>query len=204
MKEKKELIKNYLLDEKISEEERKERFEIAWDIWENFDSIRIEKQREIFLKLQKVLLEELQSTPYEITSIDWGAIYIAKKEWKETLPDRGIYSLAIEKCHNPQPMLGIVRNKVFTVPTEEKICKILAQNGYTKTQWWLGYAPISKEWYPNRKRCYLDIFYQPNNVIEKLKEEFKTVYELVINSEELKVLLDKAVIERKKDLGILT
>jgi len=63
MKEKKELIKNYLLDEKISEEERKERFEIAWDIWENFDSIRIEKQREIFLKLQKVLLEELQSTP---------------------------------------------------------------------------------------------------------------------------------------------
>ena len=32
--QKKEIIKNYLLDEKIPVEERKERFEIAWDVWE--------------------------------------------------------------------------------------------------------------------------------------------------------------------------
>jgi len=42
-KEKKELIKNYLLDEKISEEERKERFEIAWNIWEKLPEIAKEE-----------------------------------------------------------------------------------------------------------------------------------------------------------------
>jgi hypothetical protein len=49
-KEKKELIKNYLLDEKISEEERKERFEIAWDIWENFQSILHDQSFQVFKK----------------------------------------------------------------------------------------------------------------------------------------------------------
>jgi hypothetical protein len=64
--QKKEIIKNYLLDEKIPVEERKERFKIAWDLWENFESIKEDIRRELAVKMVEQLNSDEFLRDYEI------------------------------------------------------------------------------------------------------------------------------------------
>ena len=77
----KEIIKNYLLDEKIPVEERKERFKIAWDIYTYFDEIRKEiALSRVFLPLKKKV-ESVTPSSFVISNFDFGSIYylVARK-----------------------------------------------------------------------------------------------------------------------------
>ena len=84
-KEKKELIKNYLLDEKISEEERKERFEIAWDIEENFERIKFELRQKLIKELKQKIEQSEGFRDYIIINRGliegekYGTLFIFKK-----------------------------------------------------------------------------------------------------------------------------
>jgi len=85
--EKKELIKNYLLDEKISEEERKERFEIAWDIEENFERIKFELRQKLIKELKQKIEQSEGFRDYIIINRGliegekYGTLFIFKKNW---------------------------------------------------------------------------------------------------------------------------
>ncbi len=76
---------------------KKEKFELAWDIWETFEAIKSELSRENIFKPLEGRIRELIEEPYEITFVDWGSVYVAKSEWKQKENDRGIYALCIEK-----------------------------------------------------------------------------------------------------------
>ncbi len=68
--EKKELIKNYLLEKGVSEEERKRRCEIAWDIWENLSDILFELEQDFINALYKKILNSDEFSRYEISDPD--------------------------------------------------------------------------------------------------------------------------------------
>ena len=166
MLNKKELIKNFILNP--NPEERKLRFEIAWDIWENFQSILHEKSFEVFKSL-KEKVEEIISPPYIVTYIDFGSLYVAKEFWKENEKDRGIYSIGIEKWDRDWITVGIVKNQLFNVDLEEKIRAVLTSKGLKSVQWFPGYLPIS-DWFSSNKEYYFKIFLDFEEV---LKEEPK-------------------------------
>ena len=79
--QKKEIIKNYLLDDRLSVDEKKERFEIAWDIYTYFDEIRKEiALSRVFLPLKKKV-ESVTPSSFVISNFDFGSIYylVARK-----------------------------------------------------------------------------------------------------------------------------
>ena len=116
--EKKEIIKNYLLNEKISEEERKERFEIAWDIWEHFDNIKLNLKQQMLKNFINKIKNSDEFKNYEIN--DEGLIegkrfkplIIFKRDWALS-PDNqiGILNYAFEAEQNSihENCIGIVK-----------------------------------------------------------------------------------------------
>ncbi|WP_457555791.1 hypothetical protein [Candidatus Pyrohabitans sp.] len=106
--EKKELIKNYLLEKGVSEEERKRRYEIAWDIWENFSDILFELERDFINALYKKILNSDEFSRYEISDPDelrngyfpkkgdFYNISIYKKNWLQSMDEnRGILNYSV-------------------------------------------------------------------------------------------------------------
>ncbi len=99
--DKKELIKNYLLEEGLKDEERKIRFEIAWDIRENLETINFEIKQELMKELLEKLKNSEEFKGYEI--IDCGLIEgekckpltIFKSTWKVD-EEKGILHYALE------------------------------------------------------------------------------------------------------------
>ena len=85
--EKKEMIKGYLLDENISEEERKERFEIAWDICENFEEIKLSLKQEMLKAFVNKISNSEEFRGYEVhdkglrEGKKYGLLIIFKKDW---------------------------------------------------------------------------------------------------------------------------
>jgi hypothetical protein len=95
-----EVIKNFLLDESVSPEIRRERFEIAWDIKNHFDEITKILRQKVFEtvldKLKKI--EDFKS--YKKSDLGflkgdkWGSFILYKDEW--TINGNPIVSYAIE------------------------------------------------------------------------------------------------------------
>lgn len=201
----KEVIKSYLFEG--ADETKREKFELSWDFWKNFEEIKREVSQENILEPLKKMIENLiKDGPYRITYIDWTNIYFAKPEWKQKEDDRGIYALCIEKRDEEGRLtVGIVRNKPFTTSIEKDINEILLSKGFRKTQWWVGYIPI-RDWnygwnYDDLKKYYLNVFFNPQPIVEFLFGYFEELYRTVKENPELEDLLDKSVRERKSQLS---
>jgi len=86
---KKELIKNYLLEKGVSEEERKKRFKIAWDIWKNFEYILFELKQDFLKSFIRKIENSKEFKDYKIfvhptlLNVDKGKgrLCISKKDW---------------------------------------------------------------------------------------------------------------------------
>jgi len=198
MNSKKEVIKCFLFEG--TDEMKREKLEIAWDIWENFGRIKEEKAmdvlKEVYEGINKIIFE-----PYIVTLWDGQSIYVAKSEWKENAEDRGIYSISIEvrKWFKEERIrIGIVKNKSFKVSYENRIKDILYSKGLIQARdnWWLSYLPLYK--HKGERDYYLDVFLNPDGVVDKLITYFEKVYKIITDDKELEGLLDNAVKEKRE------
>ena len=92
--QKKEIIKNYLLDESLPVDERMERFKIAWDVWENFENIKEDMRRKLANEIvrqlnSKEFADFLQRKDYEMVNLGLETkgmsgypIKVFKRSWK--------------------------------------------------------------------------------------------------------------------------
>lgn len=100
--DKKKLIKNYLFEEGLKDEERKIRFEIAWDIWENLEKIKFEIKRKLMRELFERLKNSEEFKGYEIVNLGlidgekWDHFEIFKPTWKTDEGENGILHYALE------------------------------------------------------------------------------------------------------------
>ena len=194
--DKKKIIEEYLFDGNIEE-----KFELDWDIWENFEEIKKDRaKKHVFEPLANKIKNELLKDPFQITMIDWGSIYIAKPKWQEGNKDRGIYALCVEKLDRSWPSIGIVRNKQFTTELEKQMIDMLSRQGFRSTQWFLGYIPIPDWKYSDLKEYYKIVFFNPKEIVDFFFNYFKQVYEVVTGMPELEQLLDRSVEARKKQI----
>ena len=119
--QRKEVIKNYILDERLTPEERGERFEVAWDIWNYFDDILRELALNNFIQPLKRKLEEVLPSSFEVSKFyvrnitktkEIIGIYITKPEWRLGPEDRGVVAVAFERWNNGSTV-GLVKNGQF-------------------------------------------------------------------------------------------
>jgi len=90
--QKKEIIKHYLLDERVPLEERKERFQVAWDVWENLESIKEDMRRKLAVKvLEQINSDKFFNENYEIKDFGFGTegkagcpVAVFKPAWKKS------------------------------------------------------------------------------------------------------------------------
>lgn len=201
--EKLEILENFLLEEEVSSEVKKERFEIAWDIWENFGEIL---KKLAYKKFINPLIERLKPIlgNFIVTQVYDSAIYIAKPHWKISEKDRGIIAIAMERWGNPQTTFGLVKNENSKFPFEEEIKNLLKKKYELRpTSWWLGYLPDEKKPPTTKlplKDYYLEILLNPEKVVEEHFSALKKVLDIA-NDEEVSQLLEKLVEERKKQLS---
>ena len=188
-KEKKELIKNYLLDEKISEEERKERFEIAWDIWEKlpeiakeevillFDEIKNCIQNEEEIKNEWIALNTLRKSFYK-----WSGIYLFKKSWTLDSEKEWILSITLEPdCFSyyfivPTNLFISIKKSKFIEKEKTDLNNItnrLNQNfvqGKSGNEWvWWKYLERYKE--IHTQKFWLDFIGKKQEIIEYCSRE---------------------------------
>ena len=77
-----ETLKKFIFNEKLSEEEKKARFEIAWDIWKSFEIIKSDLDAEIIRKLYSALKQSNEFVNYVvIKELPQETIWIFKPEW---------------------------------------------------------------------------------------------------------------------------
>jgi len=89
--QKKEIIKNYLLDENLPLEERKERFRIAWDVWESFERIKEDIRKALAIKIvEEFYSNEFFRSDYEINNFGFETqgkagcpIIVFKHTWRK-------------------------------------------------------------------------------------------------------------------------
>ncbi len=199
-----EVIKNFLLDESVSLEIRKERFEIAWDIKENFDKIKAKFSLERVIKPLKEKLEQYLDT-YTVSRFDYGSIYIIKPHWKESKNDRGIVAIAIERWFRDNSTVGLVKNTGSKLPLEDEVRKLLEQKYSLRTthSWWLGYLPDERK-PPTTKlslrEYYLQILLNPERVVEEHFLALKEVLDIA-NDKEISQLLEEIVKARKEQIS---
>jgi len=95
-----EIIKNFLLDENISPEIRRERFEIAWDIRNSLDEIKKLLRRKVFESVVEKLRNIDSFRDYKkidkgfLRGEKWGNFILYKENW--VMYDEPIISYAIE------------------------------------------------------------------------------------------------------------
>ncbi|WP_032496246.1 hypothetical protein [Hydrogenivirga sp. 128-5-R1-1] len=196
MMDRKKIIEEYLFEG--TPEEKKEKFEIAWDVRESFDSIRSgQSKTKVFEPLASRIEKDLLEEPFKITYLDWGSVYVAKREWRQDEKDRGIYAICVEKWNRGWPTIGIVRNKPFTTDTEKQIGDILSRQNFRPTQWYLGYIPIPDWNYGDLRDYYRIVLLNPLEIVDFFFNYFKQVYEIVRKTPGLEQLLDRSVEERK-------
>jgi len=211
----------------VSEEVR-QNFEIAWDIWENFQKIKENAEKNLLFKFLEKLKDKVEEelpikehgfkvfmTDPKLKSSDCksppcGGLYISKPEWLQDNNDRGIYSIAVEKWG--KFFIGIIRNKEknkenFNISAESEIIKILQSLKYETDHWFIGLVPIDSDPYfnfkhENDKEFYLEkLLSDYNNLLEKTFFYIKKVYEDLTGNEDLLNLFEEAVKERKEELN---
>jgi len=186
-------------------EEVKENFEIAWDIWENFDKIKENAGKNLLFKFLKKLKDKVEE---ELSIKERGftskielksrkGLYISKQDWQENYQDIGIYAIGVEKW-NKSLVVGIVKNDMnFKTDKESEIIRILESlNNYNiPKNWnngWIGYEIIKED-----KEFYEKLLSDYNNLLE---ETFSYIKDLIGN-EDLLNLFEEAVKERKEQLN---
>jgi len=194
-----EIIKKFLLDESISLEIRKERFEIAWDIKEYFDKVLEELA---YRKFINPLIERLKPIlgDFIITKIYSSAIYIAKPHWKISANDRGIVSIVMER-DKFQTTIGLVKNNNNKFPLEDKTKNLLkVKYGLRSTSDWLGYLPDERKppttKLPSRD-FYLEILTNPKKVVEEHFQALKEVLDIA-NDKDISQLLEDLIKAKKE------
>jgi len=108
------LIGNYLLDEKISEEERKERFEIAWDIWKSFKEIKLSLKQRMLKALMNKISSSNEFRGYEVR--DGGIegeqcgslIILFKKDWLSSGSKIGVLNYVFDASTHKN-VVGIMK-----------------------------------------------------------------------------------------------
>ncbi len=82
-----EIIKNFLLDESVSPEIRRERFNIAWDIRNHLDEVKKSLRQKVFEKVVEKLRNSEVFKDYEKVDKGFlegktnGTLWIFKKSW---------------------------------------------------------------------------------------------------------------------------
>ncbi len=95
-----EIIKNFLLDESVSPEIRRERFDIAWDIRNHLDEVKKFLRQKVFEKVVEKLRNSEAFKDYEkvddgfLRGDKWGNFTLYKKAW--LLNEKPLLSYAIE------------------------------------------------------------------------------------------------------------
>jgi len=221
---KREIIKNYLLDESLSVDERKERFGIAWDIWENLEKIRKEMRKKVLVTLVNRIKESQEFSGYEIKDdglLDgqkWKVLRIYKSSW--FLPKIGVplsYAIEAEKHNYYDLYLGIVKwddeegipfrgnwKNVRKIPFKwkeilsgvfEKLEKF--SKGWKISDWWIAWKYFDS-YYAGmwRREFYLEIIERGYDAVAEYY--FREFLKLKEATEEL---LDSFIDEYKKSLS---
>ena len=191
MKEKKEIIKNYILDKKISEEERKERFEIAWDIWENFLLLCEDIKKEFVQKHIQPEIEKLFGESFFIRDlifrdkICYLNVVLVKRNWlinnnpfyviKLNHDECGNYELGLERWINNNISQDILKR-------EEEIRNFVSSKREfnSVTQWWKfrkRFRGSSSD--DGGLNFILSLFFTPEKEANILKEEFSQLRQLL-------------------------
>ncbi len=77
-----EIIKEFIFSESLSNEEKKARFDIAWDVWKSFDILKSELEAEIINKLYKAVKENNEFANYVVLhNVEQKTIWIFKPQW---------------------------------------------------------------------------------------------------------------------------
>ncbi len=186
-------------------EDIKENFEIAWDVWENFPKIKSDLLSKFIRELKDKVEKELsiKEHGFIVSYFDSRSLYISKPEWREKNGDRGIYAIAVEKWDRDNFTIGIVRNNPFKTNIESEIISMLQSLNYRTTQWFIGYLPLDSYFYFNNKEFYLErLLLDYDNLLGKTFYYLKKVYEDLIGNRDLLYLFEKSVKERKKQLNL--
>jgi len=224
--QKTEIIKNYLLDERLPVEERKERFEIAWDIWENAEEIKKEMRREVLIALVDKIKSSREFSEYEVKDYGllegrkFGTLCIYKNTW--LLPGIGVplsCGIEAEKSDYLDLCLGIVKRDnekgipfkgnwqgIRELPSKwreifSKIFENLEKlsKGWKTSDWWIVWKEFDS-YYRNlntwQKEFYLEIIKEGYEAVAKYYFE-----ELLKLKEATEGLLDNFIEEYKKSLS---
>jgi len=197
-----EIIKNFLLDESVSPEIRRERFDIAWDIWENFPEIQKNikyKFWERYLKPEISLL--FPHFQIEIASFDihYFNISLYKTSWLLDTYDKNsrIFNVKLNRTKNGCFELGLEKwknidflSQHLKALTNEITIKI---NKFNKTHKdWLFREIYSEECFTikqfleklifnpeNLKNFFIKIFKDLNNFLNTQLTNEKTVEQTI-------------------------
>ena len=110
-----EIIKNFLLDESVSPEIRRERFDIAWDIKNYLDEIKKLLRRKVFESVVKKLRNIDSFKDYKkidkgfLKGKRWGSFLLYKNEWTISGNPIVSYAMGFEKQDFLNIALGIVK-----------------------------------------------------------------------------------------------
>ncbi|GAB6161668.1 hypothetical protein JCM12298_08270 [Desulfothermus naphthae] len=193
--EKKEIIKNYLLNEKISEEERKERFEIAWDIWENFLLICEDIKKEFFQNHIQPEIKKLFGESFLIRDLIFRDkvcylnVVLVKRNWlinnnpfyviKLNHDECGNYTLGLERWINNNITKDILKD---ILKKEEEIKIFVSSKGKfdSVTQWWKFRKRFHGSPSDDGKLNFiLSLLLTPEKEANILKEEFTQLHNLL-------------------------
>jgi len=222
MLDRKELIKNFLLDRSISPEERRRRFEIAWDVRKNLETVELKLKQDLILKLKEKLEEEFKG--YEVINNrliegdKWGNLLVFKKEWIFSEEEKiGILQYALEatKYGIQDLVIGIRKfdddreipfkgnwrtEQNLSSPLSEIINSIFSTLEKTKEGWWVDEWWIAKKGLREpyggmlKKEFFLEII--TDEGLEKVVDYFFQEFQKLKDSTEK--LINKFVEEFKK------
>ena len=86
--DKSDIVRDFLLSDEISPEERTTRFEIAWEIREILDDIKLELRRAVFETVLKKFFSEEEFKNYLLNEenftkgASWGSLWFLKPHWE--------------------------------------------------------------------------------------------------------------------------
>jgi hypothetical protein len=191
MIDKKDLIKNYLLEEGLKDEERKIRFEIAWDIRENLEKIKFEIKQDLIKELLKRLENSEEFKGYKIVNRgliegkQWGGFYIFKLDWTSDGGEYGILNYGLEAGYYQICTLyiGITKRKDINKNLLENLKKIYetigGENaGWEVSEWWIAWKYLEEPYKSmSQKEFYTQIitFSGRKEALDYLFEQFVTL-----------------------------
>ncbi len=217
---KKEIIKNYLLGDNLDIEVKLERFEIAWDIWENLEDIKKDMRKKVIETLLNKIECSEDFKEYEIKDhgllqgLKWAPLRIYKRNWiiSELQEIPLSYSIEADKNNYFNIFLGIIKwndktpfkgswqnNTTLDKSMRNLLSRIFEELKHTSSRWkvsdwYIAYKPFESYLFDNwKKEFYLDI-------IKKGYEYIANCYfrEILTMKEKTEKLIDNFIEEYKQ------